>query len=162
MYFILFLLFIPFLTLNGAQTKQATFIPPEGWLAADQKTLPKAVKFMVVGKGSHEPPPSINLGFEAYDKTLEDYLKIVKNINKAHGDTWKDLGPVTISEKQGNLSQVDVKTKWGIIRQMHLIYLEDGIVYILTAAALKDEFPKFYHAFFQSLLSFKLTESKGV
>ena len=156
MRYLVILFLFPILILTAAETRQATFIPPEGWRSADLNTLPSSVKFMVVGKGAKEVPPSINLGFEAYKGTLKEYLKIVKDINSSQGDNWKDLGTVQTAGGPASLSQVDVKTEWGVIRQMHLIYLDQGVVYILTAAALREEFPKFYNDFFQSLRSFKI------
>lgn len=136
---------------------QASFAVPEGWRYADQKSLPKHVKVMVIGKGSHEMPPSINLGVEPFDGTLSDYLKIVKNFNASQGDAWKDLGTVETNSGPASLSQVEIKTEWGTLKQMHVIVKEKGMIYILTAAALKQEFPRFYPTFFTSLKSLKIT-----
>ena len=156
MRFLLTLLIFQFFTLNATEERQAIFTPPEGWRIADAKILPKLVKFMAVGKGSHAVPPSMNLGFEPYSGTLKDYLKIIKDINASQGDVWKDLGTITTESGPASLSLVDVKTEWGIIRQMHLIYLDQGIIYILTAAALSDEFPKFYNEFYRAFASFHI------
>lgn len=136
----------------------AQFTPPQGWREADSSSLPKHVKLMVVGKGAHEMPPSINLGYEEYPNSLKDYLIIVKQINDTQGDKWKDLGTIQTQAGPASLSQVDVKTEWGTLRQMHVIYLKDGVIYIMTAAALKDEFSKFYPFFFESMKSFRLIE----
>lgn len=156
---LIILFLFPVFILTAEETRQATFVPPSGWRAADLKELPASIKFMVVGTGTREVPPSINLGFETYQGTLKNYLKIVKDINSAQGDNWKDLGIVQTAGGPASLSQVDVKTEWGVIRQMHLIYLDQGVVYILTAAALREEFPKFYNDFFNSLKSFKVQVS---
>ncbi len=72
------------------QADVALFTPPTGWRLADSKALPPSVKVMVVGKGAHEFPPSMNLGTEKYDGTLQDYLKLIKSINDAQGSAWKD------------------------------------------------------------------------
>lgn len=154
-----FILLIPLLSLSAeeeAPIRQAVFTPPEGWRAADSASLPKSVKYMVVGKGSHDVPPSINLGYEVFAGSLKDYLKIVQRFNASQGDSWKDLGTIETAGGSASLSQVDVKTEWGPIRQMHLIYKDEGIIYILTAAAARDEFSKFYNLFFQSLRSFHI------
>lgn len=132
------------------------FMPPEGWHLADPKGLPPNIKVMVVGRGAHEYPPSINLAFENYAGTLKEYLKIVENINKRRGADWKDLGKIKTEAGEASLSQVDSKTKWGMERQMHVIFIKDGTVYILTAAALKDEFPNFYKEFFKAMQSLKI------
>lgn len=135
------------------------FTPPSGWQLTDSKELPKSVKVMVVGKGAKEYPPSINLSTEEYAGTLKQYLKIVKAINDSQGSEWKDLGTIRTDAGDASLSQVDAKSQWGETRLMHVILLKDGIVYILTAASLKDEFPKFYKDFFNSLRSLRINET---
>jgi hypothetical protein len=136
---------------------EAQFTPPSEWRSADPAILPKHVKIMVVGQGSHEMPPSINLGYEEFSGSLKDYLKIVKEFNKSQGDPWTDLGTIETKSGPASLSQVDMASEWGTIRQMHVILLKDSVIYILTAAALKEEFPKFYPAFFESLKSLQIS-----
>jgi hypothetical protein len=135
------------------------FKPPAGWHFAEKTTLGPHTKVMVVGKGAHEYPPSINLVTENFSGTLKEYLKIVKEINKAKGEEWKDLGKIKTQSGEASLSQVDMKTEWGVVRLMHVIYLKEGTVYILTAASLKDEFAKFYKEFFNSFTSFKINKT---
>jgi hypothetical protein len=132
------------------------FTPPQGWLLADPKALPSSIKIMVVGKGAHEYPPSMNLAYEKYSGTLQDYLQLISVINKKKGAEWKDLGKIRTQAGDASLSQVDSRTQWGEERQMHVIFLNQGVVYILTAAALKNEFPKFYKDFFDAFRSLKI------
>ncbi len=134
------------------------FTPPEGWLLADPKALPENVRVMVVGKGAKEYPPSMNLTIETFAGTLKQYLKIVKAINENKGDEWKDLGTIQTEAGEASLSQVDIKSNWGTERLMHVILLKNGTAYILTAAALKDEFPKFYKDFFNSMRSLRINK----
>ncbi len=101
-------------------------------------------------------PPSMNLGTETFDGTLKDYLKIVKNVNDARHAEWKELGTIRTEAGNASLSQADIKTEWGDVRMMHVIMLHDGTVYILTAAALKEEFPNFYKDFFKSMTTLKI------
>ncbi len=131
------------------------FVPPEGWRLADPKALPPNVQFMVVGKGRHEMPPSINLGTEAFNGSIKDYLKIVKSINDAQRTDWKDLGTIRTEAGEASLSQVDMPSEWGELRLMHVILVHDGQAYIVTAAALKDEFPHFYKDFFKAFRSLR-------
>lgn len=161
------LTYYPELLFSTATTSQdvsltAIFTPPEGWQYAEAKSLPRHVKVMVVGKGAHQMPPSINLGYEEYNGTLKDYLKIVKEINESQGDQWKDLGMIDTQAGPGNLSQVDIQSEWGKLRLMHLILLHDKVVYILTVSALKDEFSKFYPVFFQTIKSFRLQKNNEI
>ena len=144
--------------LQSNETKWfVNFKPPNGWRIANSKDLPSSVKIMVVGQGSYDFPPSINLGTEKFDGTLNKYLKTIREINRTQGAELKDLG--TLQTKAGNasLSQVDAKTEWGDVRMMHVILLRNNIVYILTVAALKEEFPKFYKEFFRSMRSLTLS-----
>lgn len=132
------------------------FTPPKGWRMADPKALPSHVKAMVVGSSGKEFPPSINLSIEEYSGTLRDYLRIVKDINQSQGSEWKDLGTISTQAGDASLSQADAITEWGPVRMMHVILSRNGMIYILTAASLKEEFPKFYKIFFESLRSLRI------
>ncbi len=131
------------------------FTPPQGWKFAETKDLPTSVKVMVVGKGTHEFPPSINVGTEAFTGTLKQYLKRVKEINTSKGNEWKDLGTITTQAGEASLSQADSKTQWGDIRMMHVILNQNNTIYIVTAAASKEDFPKFYKDFFNAFRSIR-------
>lgn len=157
MFRILILFVLVLQTLNAST--QAAFTPPEGWQNGNSANLPKHVKLLIVGKGFHEMPPSISLGYETFQGSLKDYLKIVKNINDSQGDEWKDLGTIQTEAGIASLSQVTLKTEWGQLKQMHIIYLDEGIIYIVTASALKEEFPQFYSSFFDALKSFRLIKN---
>lgn len=130
-----------------------TFSPPQGWRTADKTALPPSVKIMVVGQGNHTFPPSVNLGTEKYKGTLKEYLNMIKEINHSQGADWKDLGTIKTLAGNASLSQVDSKTEWGEVRMMHTIMVRDGNAYVLTCAALKDEFPTFYKDFFSAMRS---------
>jgi hypothetical protein len=137
-----------------------TFSPPEGWVVADPKQLPSNILVFVVGKSIHEYPPSLNLAYDKFSGTLKQYLqKIVKPSNQRQGAEWKDLGTIRTAAGEASLSQVDTKTKWGLERQMQVIFVRNGITYILTAAALKEDFPKFYNDFFKSFRSIKINDA---
>lgn len=149
---------------NESQTSEmqdevVAFTPPEGWKLVDAKSLSPSVKAMVIGKGEHEFPPSINLATEPYARSLNDYLKKVKEVNQADGADWKSLGSIQTQAGEGNLSQVDLPTQWGDVRMMHVILLKNNTIYILTASALKSEFPKFYKDFFTSLQSLRFSKN---
>lgn len=160
-YFILFLIPLQGLVAEGENPSQmqVVFTPPEGWRLAESATLPKSVKVMVVGEGSREYPPSMNLGTEPFQGTLKQYLKIVKEINESQKSDWKDLGMIKTDAGDASLSQVDIRSEWGPVRMMHVILIKDGTVYILTAAALRDEFSDYYKEFFKALKSLKFERS---
>jgi hypothetical protein len=150
------LIFAYFLLLAATPNEVSSkveFTPPTGWRMAQTDQLPKSVQVMVVGKGGHEMPPSIYLTTEQFNGTLKGYLEIVKQINKAKGNEWKDLGTLKTESGMGSLSQAEMETQWGKVRMMHVILLKDGTIYNLTAAALTSEFSMFYKDFFTSLRS---------
>jgi hypothetical protein len=141
-----------------AKTQDAAiFTPPSGWKLADPKALPEYIKVMVVGSGKNEFPPSMNLAFDPFSGSLQEYMKIVKAINDSQKAIWKDLGPFQVGKHDGRLIQVDSRTKWGEERQLQLIVVFDGAAYILTASALKEEFPQFYPEFFKAMKSFTIS-----
>jgi len=148
------------ITASLSAEETLTFTPPVGWGLAPRETLTPAIKVMVVGKGQHEYPPSINLATENWSGSLKDYLKVVKDLNDAHSSDFKDLGKVKTEAGEALLTQEDIATKWGEVRQMHLFSLHNGVVYILTAASLKEEFAKNYKDFFSSMTSLRI--QKGV
>jgi hypothetical protein len=135
------------------------FTPPTGWMMADIKKLPPSVKIMVVGEGKTDFPPSINLGLEAYSGTLKQYIKTIKAINSSQGSCWKELGTLTTAVGIGNLYQEDTMTKWGCIRMMHLVLQKENNIYMMTAAATKEEFPSFYRLFFDSMRSLRFIDN---
>lgn len=152
-FFFVFLLTACFLQ-AGESTVQ--FTPPQGWRLAETDKLPKSVLLMAVGQGENEMPPSIYLTVEDYRGTLKEYMEIVRQINAAKGNEWKDLGVIKTQAGNASFSQADIASEWGQVRMMHAILIDNGIVYNLTAAALKSEFPKFYKDFFKTLRSLEI------
>lgn len=133
---------------------------PEDWgMPALSVKLPPHVLFIAVGKGQHPFPPSVNLTYQPFEGTLKQYLKNVKAINEARKDEWKDLGNFRTESGIANLSQVNAKTAWGETKTMHVILLKDGIIYILTASATKEEFPNFYKDFFNTMRSIRIVKN---
>lgn len=136
-------------------SKAIAFSPPNGWRQAEPSMLPKNVKLMVVGEGTHEFPPSIALAIEDYKGTMKQYLKRVKEISVSKGHEWKDLGTIKSDAGVLSLSQTDSTTEWGKVRMLHVMLKKDGEMYILTAASLRDEFSKFYKDFFDAFKSLR-------
>lgn len=136
--------------------KTVVFTPPSGWRMAEKKDLPKHVLAMVIGKGKEDYPPSMNLGYDPFSGSIKDYMKLIKEINLSQGCILQELGTIKTQSGQATLSQFDEKTEWGVVRQMHAILLQDGIAYILTASALKEEFSHFYEQFFKAIQSLKI------
>lgn len=136
-------------------SKTVQFTPPNGWHYADEKQLPNSVKVMLIGKGAKEYPPTLNLATESYQGTLKQYLQKIKKINASRGREWKELGSIETLAGKASLSQVIMSTSWGSVKMMHVILAKEGEIYILSAAALLEEFPKFYQDFFSSMRSLR-------
>lgn len=160
---ILFLLLAYSTTIFAAESLSedpiVLFTPPTNWQLADSTNLPKSVKVMVVGKAEAHFPPSMNLSTEPYTGTLKQYLKLIKSINDSQGYDWKDLGTIKTKAGIASLSQVDTKNEWGTVRQMHVVLLKGGHIYILTAAAIKEDFPRYYKDFFDAFHSLRVNQN---
>ncbi len=157
-------LVIPFaLNANVAELSKApgaiVFTPPAGWSQAEETSLPKYVLAMVIGKGTSNFPPSINLAYDYAPDGLQEYMKVVRQLNDAKGIPFKDLGTIRTQAGDARLLQLDLATEQGTIREMQVIYNRGDTAYILTAAALKDEFSTFYKDFFTSLRSLNVNRT---
>ena len=150
------LLLILFLSTLAAE-QQLFFTPPDGWKAAEKQELPSHVQFMCVGKGQGLYPPSINIGIEPYKGTLKQYQQMMEHINSSYGDRWTNQGFLQTAAGKAHLSQVEMTNSWGEIRLLHLVLIRDRRVFVMTAAAPKNEFnthrPLFLRAFKSVTLS---------
>lgn len=158
--FLLLILTANSFSLAGDEVRHLIFTPPKGWVAADSSQLPPSVKMMFIGKSNLSLPPSLNLGMESFEGSLQEYLATVERINRSLGAEWEDLGFIQVLAGKASLSQVDAQTEWGMVRMMHIILVEHGYAFILTAAALKDDFAKYYEDFFHSFKSLKFVSSE--
>ena len=142
-----------------AAADEICFRPPLGWALADSAALSPNVKAPVIGPKTGMIPPSINLTTESFSGSLKDYVAIMKSISGKMGGTWKDLGAFKTAAGPANISQLINKTEWGDIQMLHVVLVKDGIVYILAAAALKEEFPSYYRQFYETFASLQFNES---
>lgn len=136
------------------------FTPPQGWDMTDPKALPFHTKVCFIGKTSKPLRPSVNLSVEETSASLKTYLEAVKNNNKADPNrTWRDLGKFMTPLGEGRLTEIEVKTEVGMVRQVQLIVLKNKTAYILTTAALKEEFSKHYQTFEKVFHSLNITQN---
>jgi hypothetical protein len=137
---------------------QCYFIPPRGWDIADPSKLSPRVRVCFIGKGSNNLLPSVNLATEEVDISLKAYIDIVKRDCESDPNcSWRDLGKYNTPLGEGRLTEREVKTYWGISRQIQLIVIKDQRAYILTAGALKEEFSRHYQDFEAVLKSLTIT-----
>lgn len=128
------------------QASQCYFIPPKNWDLADPKLMSGRVKIGFLGKNKKGFSPSLNLAVEEnIGVSIGEYLKIVKKLHEEdHQNTWRELGKVRTNAGPARLTQIDSQTEFGAVRILQLILLKEDTAYILTAAALKEEFAELY------------------
>lgn len=130
------------------------FIPPKGWEIADPKMLAPSVDICFLGKSSKGLAPTINLATEVVDVSLDAYIEEVRKIHSADPNCrWRDLGKFTARIGNGRLMELETPTEFGAARMVQLVVIKENVAYILTAAALKEEFSKYYKTFDAALRS---------
>lgn len=133
-----------------------TLQTPEGWREADPKSLGSNVQVMLVGKGKGAYPPSINIGSEPYPLNLTDYVKMVKEVNKSLGTPARELGSIDTKAGKVPLIELEMETEWGKVRLLHAILVKDSHVFVVTAAAPKNEYTSFYPQFLKAFQTIDL------
>lgn len=143
---------------STAESLECFFIPPAGWDFTDPTTLSAHVKIAFLKKGKKELCPSINLAVEKTNVSLNEYLKAVKAIHeKNRKSQWRLLGKVRTAAGLAQLTEIDSSSEYGPLRILQLILIKQGYAYILTAAALKEEFSEYYRDFQSAFRSLTLT-----
>lgn len=134
------------------------FHPPANWEIAQPKHLSPHVQIGFIGKGSTQFRPSINLAFEEVeDVSLKEYLKAVKELHLAQTNTkWRDLGKFPMQAGEGRLTEITSVSAWGEVKMLQAIVLKENIAYILTAAVVKPDLPKFQAEILKSFQSLNL------
>ncbi len=136
------------------------FIPPTGWEIADPETLAPRVEICFLGKSSKGLAPSVNLATESVNVSLEAYVEAVRKIHKADPNShWRDLGKFKTPMGEGRLTELESPTDLGRARLVQLIVIKNQTAYVLTAAALKEEFSKYYKTFDQVFRSLQLSSN---
>jgi hypothetical protein len=141
-----------------AVTSLCFFKPPQGWEIADPKDLSPRVKIAFLTNTGKGFCPSINLTVEKTSVSLPDYLKAVRSIHEQNrNNQWRALGRVRTEAGLAQLTEIDTTTEWGPVRMLQLILLKDGHAYVLTAAALREEFSNYYKEFQAAFRSMTLS-----
>ncbi len=134
------------------------FTPPQGWEIADPRSLSSRVKIAFLKNTGKGFCPSINLAVEETSVSLNDYLKAVRAIHEQdRNNHWRALGKVKTAAGLAQLTEIDSTTEWGPIRILQLIFIKEGQAYVLTAAALKEEFSNYYKEFQSAFRSLTLS-----
>lgn len=137
---------------------ESFFVPPKGWEIADPRTFSPHVQLAFLKNTGKGFCPSINLAVEETDVSLSEYLKAVKAIHEQDkGNHWRLLGKVRTPAGLAQLTEIDSTTAFGPVRLLQLILLKEGHAYVVTAAALREEFSNFYKEFQTSFRSLTIT-----
>ncbi len=117
------------------------FQPPENWECINPKEISEHIQVGFLGKGKTEFRPSLNLAIEQVDLSLKAYVKIVREIHETEMNIpWRDLGEFTFRGGKGRLGEVTSQSPFGEVKMLQGILVKGGYAYILTGAALKDDF----------------------
>jgi hypothetical protein len=142
-----------------AHASHGYFNPPKDWLIADPALLSPRVQIGFICKTKKGFCPSLNMATEEVEVSLDEYLKAVKNIHEAdHHNRWRKVGKILTRAGEAQLTEIDTKTQWGAVRLLQLILLKDHVAYVLTAAALKEDFAQFYKEFQSAFQSFTIVD----
>lgn len=143
--------------LNGSV---AIFHPPEGWECAFPENLSSCVQIGFLGKGSGQFRPSLNLATEEVDVGLRQYIKAVKEIHTAEpGTGWRDLGAFKSLAGKGRLTEISTSSPMGDVKMLQMIVVLKKTAYIMTGAALKDDFLRLQEVFLKAFQSLSLEKN---
>ena len=117
------------------------FQPPEEWVGAKSDDPSDAGMIAFIGKARKEVSPSLSFTTEPTDLSLKEYIKAVKAIHESDLHVvWRDLGEFAFRAGKGRLGEICNPTPLGEMRILQGILVQNGCAYILTGAALKEEF----------------------
>lgn len=101
--------------------------------------------------------PSINMAIEKIDSSESKYIKAIKaNYNGKANYTVSEFPKVSTKSGKAHLFQIDKKQPFGDIRILQMILVQKETAYIVTACALKKEFPTLEKEFLKTFSSFSL------
>lgn len=138
--------------------EMCSFTIPDGWQQEKSTRIVDPTKILVkTEKDAISLAPSINLVIEKIDMTLPEYTNLIKGLYEYVDDAeWNDLGNINTKAGQARLTMIDMEHKYGPIRIMQLSFVKDGILYLITNTALKNDFQKHYQNFFNAMRSFTI------
>lgn len=135
-----------------------SLVPPTHWEPVDKKLLAPSVKEGFFTKSKKAFCPSLNLAIEnSVLVSPEEYLRSVQKIQEEDpGRRWRKLGTLTTRAGSAFLTSIDMETPLGNVRLLQAILLREKTAYLLTGAALQEEFPLYQETFLDAFRSFTL------
>ena len=145
--------FLPALSLSS-------FTVPDGWEQVRHVTPKNNVKMLVRQPKANILPPSINLVVEDVEVSLSEYLQIVKDLHKyINNAELHDLGKINTKAGSAQLITIEMNSTWGDTKILQALFIKDNVAYVITATALKEDFPNYYKDFFNAIKSFDIHEN---
>lgn len=121
--------------------------PPDDWVQLSPDDSPSA-EASWLKKSKKMFSPSLNLTTEKISVSLDEYVQEVRKIYQKNSQVrWRPLGKLETGAGTGELTELDFKTQWGAVRMLQLLLVRDNCAYIVTGAALKDEFSTYQRTF---------------
>ena len=151
------LLTLPF---SATAKVHSYFCPPQDWEPATLEERKSCVKLAFLGPTENGFAPSVNLAIEEIgEASLKTYLKAARAIHERKPNNhWRQLGKIRTQVGEAELTEIDSETEWGDVRMMQAILIKEKTAYIITAAALKEEFGKYTKDFQKAFQTFSLRE----
>ena len=133
------------------------FSPPKNWEVAGPGSLAPKVKIGFFGKAKGSLPPSINLAVEPVQVDLPGYLKALQKLYELDKDSrWRNLGSFETKAGPAVLTSLDFTVDEEEMRVFQLVLMKNKTVYLLTAAAPKEQCPSYQKLFLESFRSLEL------
>ncbi|MEI8300099.1 MAG: hypothetical protein WCG10_00615 [Chlamydiota bacterium] len=135
------------------------FIPPSNWKVIAPEKLSRSIKIAFVASSKKAFKPSLNLGVEKVDVSLDEYIIAVKKQHTSNRkNRWHEVGFLNTLAGKAHLSQIDTKAEYGDIRSMQSILVQDGYAYVITAVTLRDDFLNYHNEFIKAFESFSISK----
>lgn len=130
------------------------FQPPDGWECIEAKNPSEPVLVGFVGEAKKTIPPNLNLATEPTELSLKEYITGVKAVHESDLHVaWRDLGEFSFRGGKGRLGEICNSTPLGEIKILQGIFIQNKTAYILTGAALKEEFSEYRASLLAALRS---------
>jgi hypothetical protein len=131
--------------------------PPKGWECInDPSQLPQKIKAIYIAKGKANQPftPSLNVACEETSLSLNSYVQLAKSYHEGESQTRCTLlGKIATEAGRAELLQIDRPSKWGAIRFIQAMLIQDGEAYVVTATCLKEDFSALSSQIFKAMQS---------
>ncbi len=156
----IFLALLFFSVVDGSMTDCVVF--PDTWKALPAKDFSSHMKVFIEGNGGNYYPPAIKVTMEKTNLSVNDYLLSAKKLVESSGDSsYRPMGKLQTFSGEASLVLMESTTNWGDVRSMQGVLVKNGMAYIITVSAIKEEFEDFYTTFFEAIRSFNINVLKG-